>query len=150
MLFHSTKKCSVEEWVSVIKDGTMGALLRKLNPSNKDRPWRVLCDGECFLHSKAALAACERHSISLWKIPPRSPDLNPIEKFWSWLRRELRRRDLQDYKQKKAVLTKVQYIARVTQVLKGTKAQQVAKRIAAGFRKTCKEVDTKKGAAARS
>ena len=85
--------------------------MRKLNPSNKARPWRVLCDGEGFLHSKDARAACQRHSISLWKIPPRSPDLNPVEKFWSWLRRELRRRDLQDYRQKKACLTKAQYIA---------------------------------------
>ena len=127
-----------------------GPLLRKLNPSNRDRPWRVLCDGEGFLHSKDARAACQRRSISLWKIPPRSPDLNPVEKFWSWLRRELRRRDLQDYKQKKAALTKAQYIARVGQVLQTTKAQQVAARIAAGFRKTCKEVDDKKGAAARS
>ena len=134
----------------MIKDGTMGALLRKLNRGNKDRPWRVLCDGEGFLHSKDARAACQRHSISLWKIPPRSPDLNPVEKFWSWLRRELRRRDLQDYRQKKACLTKAQYIARVRQVLGTEKAQQVAKRIASGFRKTCKEVDDKSGAAARS
>ena len=56
----------------------------------------------------------------------------------------------QAYKQKKAALTKAQYIARVGQVLQTTKAQQVAARIAAGFRKTCKEVDDKKGAAARS
>ena len=52
--------------------------------------------------------------------------------------------------QKKAALTKAQYMARVGQVLQTTKAQQVAARIAAGFRKTCKEVDDKKGAAARS
>ena len=86
-------------------------------------------------------------SISLWKIPPRSPDLNPVEKFWSWLRR---RRDLQDYRQKKACLTKAQYIARVRHVLGTEKAQQVAKRIASVFKKTRKEVDDKSGAAARS
>ena len=89
-------------------------------------------------------------SISLWKIPPRSPDLNPVEKFWSWLRGELRRRDLQDYRQKKACLTKAQYIARVRHVLGTEKAQQVAKRIASVFKKTRKEVDDKSGAAARS
>ena len=89
-------------------------------------------------------------SISLWKIPSRSPDLNPVEKFWSWLRRELRRRDLQDYKQKRACHTKAQYIARITQVLRTEKAQRVAKRIASGFRKTCKEVDKNNWAAARS
>ena len=76
--------------------------------------------------------------------------MNPVEKFWSWLRRELRRRDLRDYQQKKACLTKVQYIARVKKVLQTRKAQQVAGRISAGFRKTCKEVAKKAGAATRS
>ena len=57
---------------------------------------------------------------------------------------------MQDYKQEKACLTKAQYIARVRQVLETAKAQEVAKRIASGFRKTCKEVDNKGGAAARS
>ena len=56
---------------------------------------------------------------------------------------------MQDYKQKKACLTKVQYIARVKDVLKTRKAQEVAARIAASFRKTCKEVAKSKGAAAR-
>ena len=150
LVFHRSKKCTIEEWVSAVKDGTLGGLLRQLNPGIKDRPWRVLCDGEKFLHSKASKAACELRKVSLWTIPPRSPDLNPIEKFWSWLRRELRKRDLQDYKQKKACLTKPQYIARVKQVLQTTKAKRVASNIACGFRKTCKEVADKKGAAARS
>ena len=150
MLFHCRKKCSVDEWVGAVKDGTLGALLRRLNPRIKDRPWRVLCDGEVFLHSTAAAEVYWRHSISVWKIPPRSPDLNPVEKLWSWLRRELGRRDLEDYRQKKACLTKVQYIARVKEVLRTRKAHNVAARIAAGFRKTCKEVDRKQGAAARS
>ena len=84
-------------------------------------------------------------SISLWKIPSRSPDLNPVEKFWSWLRRELRRRDLQDYRQKKACLTKAQYIARVRQVLGTEKAQQVAKRIASVSRKRARKSTTRAG-----
>ena len=150
VLFHCRKKCSVDEWVGAVTDGTLGTLLRRLNPQIKDRPWRVLCDGEAFLHSTAAHTVYWRHSISVWKIPPRSPDLNPVEKFWSWLRRELRRRDLEDYRQKKPCLTKVQYIARVKEVLRTRKAHNVAARIAAGFRKTCKEVDRKEGAAARS
>ena len=128
----------------------LGGLLRQLNPGIKDRPWRVLCDGEKFLHSKESKAVCEVRKVSLWAIPPRSPDLNPIEKFWSWFRRELRKRDLQDYKQKKACLTKPQYVARAQQVLQTTKAKRVASNIACGFRKTCKEVADKKGAAARS
>ena len=60
------------------------------------------------------------------------------------------RRDLQDYRQKKACLTKAQYIARVRQALGTEKAQQAAKRITSGFRKMCKDVDDMSGAAARS
>ena len=97
--------------------GLLGGLLRKPNPGIKERPWRVLSDGKKFLHSKAARSAYELRRVSLWKIPPRSPDLNPIEKFWSWLRKELRRRDLEDYKAKRPCLTKAQYIARVREVL---------------------------------
>ena len=149
IVFHDRKKCSVDEWVHVVKDGTLGSLLRKLNSRVKDRPWRVLCDGENFLHSKEAAKAYQRHSISLWKIPPHSPDLNPIEQFWSWLRRELRKRDLEDYKKKKPLLTKSQYINRVKQVLETAKAQRVAANICGRFRKTCKEVADKGGAAAR-
>ena len=86
----------------------------------------------------------------LWKIPAHSPDLNPIEKFWSWLRRELRRRDLEDFQQKRPPLTKDQYIARVTDVLQTDEAKRKARNIAAGFRRVCKEVADKGGAAARS
>ena len=128
----------------------LGSLLRQLNPGVRDRPWRILCDGERFLHSKNALKAYERHGISVWTIPAHSPDLNPIERFWSWLRSELRRRDLQDYKSKRPSLTKDQYIRRVKMVLSSAAASQRASRIAKGFRKVCKEVQKKKGAAARS
>ena len=121
-----------------------------LNPRITDRPWRILCDGERFLHSKDAKKEYSRHSISLWTIPAHSPDLNPIEKFWSWLRRELRSRDLADFRNKRIPLSKEQYIRRVKQVLQSTKANQKAANIAGGFRKVCKEVLKKKGAAARS
>ena len=88
--------------------------------------------------------------MSLWTIPPCSPDLNPIEKFWAWLRKELRRRDLEYYKKTKPCLGKAQYTDRVKQVLKKAMAQRKAANIAAGFRSVCKEVVRKGGAAARS
>ncbi|MDR2074922.1 MAG: transposase [Holosporales bacterium] len=28
--------------------------------------------------------------LSLVNLPPYSPDLNPIEKFWSWLKRQIK------------------------------------------------------------
>ena len=52
---------------------------------------------------------------------------------------------MQDYKQKKAALTKAQYIARVGQVLQTTKAQQVAARIAAGFTKNLRKSGRQEG-----
>ena len=138
-----------EEWKDAVRDGTLGRLLRSLNPMNKKRPWKVLCDGEGFLRAKNVKRLYERHSIQLWSVPPRSPDLNPVEKFWSWLRRELRAQDLRDMRQKKAPLTKAQYTTRVRSVMCSAKAQQKAANIARGVRKTCKEVIAKKGAACR-
>ena len=76
--------------------------------------------------------------------------MNPVEKFWSWLRRELRRRDLEDYKNKRQPLTKAQYVNRVKQVLQTQRVQEKAANIAAGFRKICKQISDKSGAAARS
>ena len=150
IVFHEWKKCTIDEWVGAVKDGTLGRLLRKLNPTVKDRPWRILCDGEGFLHSTKSMTAYARHDISLWKIPAHSPDLNPIEKFWSWLRRQLRRCDLQDFRNKRRPLTKPEYIARVKALLMTAKAKRAAANIAAGFRAVCKEVVDKRGAAARS
>ena len=42
-------------------------------------------------------------------IPPRSTDLRPVEKFWSWLRRKLRAMDLKDAVAKRPVLGKMAY-----------------------------------------
>ena len=58
--------------------------------------------------------------------------------------------EVQDYKNKREPLSKTQYISRVKQVLKSSKAKERASNIAGGFRKVCKEVQKKKGAAARS
>ena len=35
-------------------------------------------------------------------LPPRSPDLSPVEMFWGWVRRQLRLKDLNDLKQKRS------------------------------------------------
>ena len=64
IVFRTGKKCTTDGWVTAVRNGTLGALLRNLNPSLKNRPWRVLCDGEQFLDSKAATKIHGRHSIS--------------------------------------------------------------------------------------
>ena len=86
--------------------------------------------------------------VYLWGVPPRSPDLSPIEMFWSWARRQLRLRDLADLKKKRAPLGKTAYTVRLKTLLRGQKAQRVAGQCAGKFRSSCLEVIKNKGAAA--
>ena len=58
--------------------------------------------------------------------------------------------DLDDLRKKRRPLGKVACTARVKQVLKTKKAQTVAKNVAGRFRKACKQVVERGGAAADS
>ena len=109
----------------------------------------VLCDNEHFLTAAESMKAYAAKGIELWPIPPRSPDLNPIEKSWGWLRRELRRRDLKDLQENRPVLSKTAFRARVRAVLRAQRTQCAAKRFAHGLIKVCKEVKAKRGAVSR-
>ena len=60
--------------------------------------------------SRKAYRAC---GVSLWKLPAKSPDLNPVEKYWSWLRRRMRAMDLADQSAKRPALGKAAYKARL-------------------------------------
>ena len=141
---------AIDERAGLVRGSAPGGLLRKLKPKTTTRPWRVLSDGEMFLHSEEAETASVARSISLWEIPAHSPDRIPTEKFWSWLRRELKRLDARDPQQKRRPLTKQQYIERVKDTLPTESAQRKAANIAAGFRKVLKEVAIKQGVAVRS
>ena len=102
-------------------------------------------------HSSTKSApAHERASVTLWRVPPRSPDLNPVEKYWSWLRRKLRSLDLKDMIAGRPVIGKTAYIRRVRAVCKSRQSQRVAGACARGMWKVCQEVVRKKGARARS
>jgi transposase len=60
-------------------------LLRELTPG-----YVIVMDNASF-HRKAVLQAlAERAGCSVMFLPPYSPDLNPIENFWAWLKRSLR------------------------------------------------------------
>ena len=105
-----------------------------------------MCDNEKFLKAPGSTKACAKRGFKLWLVPPRSPDLNPVERFWSWLKRELRKRNLEDLRQKRPVLGKTAYRARVRSVLRSRKANATAASIAKGFRKVCRKVVANKGA----
>jgi len=50
----------------------------------------VLMDNATFHRKKKLRAIAEKFEIRVIFLPPYSPDLNPIEKFWSWLKSKLR------------------------------------------------------------
>ena len=123
--------------------------IKKLKPVSKRGPWTVLCDGESFLHCPESREAHRKVKVKLWQIPAKSPDLNPIDFFWAWMRRELRARDFADLRAKRPVLGKMAYKQRVVNVLRSAKAQRHAAACVRGLRKVCREVSLKGGAASR-
>ena len=132
-----------------MKEKALINAIKSLKPVQRSGPWHVLCDNEPFLRAHVCQEVYRKQRIVLWKIPARSPDLNPVEKFWGWLRRELRRRDLADLVKKRPVLGKMAYKLRIGAVIRSAKAQRVAKNYAAGLEKVCREVIKKKGAMTR-
>ena len=78
-----------------------------------------------------------------------SPDLNPVEKFWAWMRRALRSMDLAYCVAGRPVLTRQQYTARIRAVARSQRAQRAAAACATGLRRVCQEVQRRKGAATR-
>ena len=120
-----------------------------LNPARKTGVKHVLCDNERFLTTAASTRAMRQAKIRLWHIPPLSPDLNPVEKFWAWMRRALRALDLADCVAGRPVLTRQQYTARIRTVARSQRAQRVAAACAMGLRRVCQEVQRRKGAATR-
>ena len=149
VLWHpDSKKTNKEDWSQAVRDGKLTAALRALNPKKKRGPWTILCDNEGVLRANISMEAYRAKGIGLWSVPPKSPDLNPVEMFWGWLRKKLRSMDLEDLRKKRQPLGKTAYAARVKGVLKSAKAQTVAKNVAGRFRKACKQVVDRKGAAA--
>jgi len=50
----------------------------------------VVMDNATFHRKKTLRSIAERFGVRVIFLPPYSPDLNPIEKFWSWLKSKLR------------------------------------------------------------
>ena len=81
-------------------------------------------------------------------IPPRSPDLNPVEQVWAHLKRKLKAMDLADAVAQRPLLGKTAYKLRVRRLVRSRSFQRIAANVAMGLKKTCKEVIRKRGAAA--
>jgi len=133
--------------VDAARGGKLVDAIKALNPVKEDGPWHILCDNERFLTAPKSMAEYKKLKIRLWQIPPKSPDLNPVEQFWYYLRKRLRAMDFRDALEKKAVLGRMAYKARVKRVIQSVGAQRTAGNIAKGFAKICREVVRKGGAA---
>ena len=120
---------------------------KALHPDRARGPWHILCDNERFLDGDAATAAHARASVRLWHIPPRSPDLNPAERMWSWMRRKLRAMDMADLRAGKAVVKKSALKTRIRGLCRTRAAHVAAGRCVSGLRTVCREVIRRRGAA---
>ena len=149
VVVHKTRKLTAGEWCQALDRGDLKKAIRQLSPVKPHGPWWVLCDNEAFLRSARAQESYRKIGVKLWQIPAKSPDLNPVEQFWSWLRRKLRKLDLQDAVAKRPVLGRMAYVRRVRAVCRSQAAQRAASGCAKNLRKACQEVVRKRGAATR-
>lgn len=51
----------------------------------------IVMDNAAFHRKQRLLSITEENGYRLVFLPPYSPELNPIEKFWGWLKRKLRK-----------------------------------------------------------
>ena len=71
------------------------------------------CDGEKSLKVDSTY---RKHNLVAINFPPASPDFNPIETVWSWLRKDLAKREFEDLKHD-TIITTQQFRQRVSQIL---------------------------------
>jgi transposase len=147
VLWNDRRKVTSAEWAVAVTAGNLTAALRAVNPDRVRGPWNVLCDNEAFLRAGPSQEAHRACGVRLWKLPARSPDLNPVEKSWSWVRRRLRALDLADLVAKRPIVGRVAFKARVRRVLSSVRAKEVAAKCVRGLKKVAAEVVRKRGAA---
>jgi len=148
-LYHPDRKVDSEEWVrDAVQSGKLVAACKKARPDKHRGPWHVIADNESFLQKSRP--AHRRVNVHLWHVPPRSPDLNPVEKFWSWLRRKLRAMDLADLMAGRPPVGKTELKARIQQLSTTNECKRVARNCVRGLRKVCLEVRDKNGGASRA
>ena len=148
-LWHEARNVTAEEWAEAVEACNLKEALETVNPGRRG-PWTLLTDNESFLRAPASQAAHRKARVRLWKIPPTSPDLNPVEKFWAWVRKQLVRMDLRDLRAGKAAVNKSGLKLRLQRLVKTQKAKTVAGKIAGGLKKVCTEVSKRGGGPAKS
>lgn len=150
VFFHSYRKIATTEWVPAVRNGSLTAALRASRSSRCRAPWRILCDNESFLNSADTRRAHEHKRIELVHVPPRSPDLNPVEMYWAWLRRQLRAKDLADLTLRRPPITKQGLKIRIRALVRSPRGNEVARNCFGKLLAKCQECVDRGGAAIRS
>ena len=57
---------------------------------NLPKGYAIVMDNASFQRKSRLVLLTEQSGHKLFFLPPYSPELNPIENFWSWLKRRLR------------------------------------------------------------
>ena len=133
-MFHQWRKVDTTEWVDAVESGELKAACMEAS-GRSNGPWLVVCDNESFLTTAASKAAHAKKRVELWHVPPRSPDLNPVEMFWAKVRLWLREMDLKDLRAGRKPVQKTTMKERVKRLLRSEKARQVAKNMFASWHK---------------
>jgi hypothetical protein len=79
VVYHADRKLNEDEWSELVEKGKLVEAVKGLNPVSARGPWWVIVDNESFLRTDLSKAAYRKQKIKLWSIPPKSPDLNPVE-----------------------------------------------------------------------
>ena len=149
VLWHDNRKTDHVEWSAAVTAGNLTKALQATNPGKRIGPWKVLCDNESFLEHERSVKAYRKRRVSLLKIPPKSPDLNPVEKFWGWARKGLHKMDLADLRAGREVPGKTAYKERVRRFLCSAVAQKKARNFYGNLRTLSKKIVEKKGHAVK-
>ncbi len=75
------------EYISVLKE----ELIPEFNKAKRSIPgvWRLMQDNAPCHTARAVKAFLRQERIEIIEWPPYSPDLNPIENLWQWIKRKL-------------------------------------------------------------
>ncbi len=64
--------------------------LHQLHKANPDKKLMLILDNGSIHKSKKVRAFIQRHDwVELFFLPPYSPEYNPIERFWHWLKQKV-------------------------------------------------------------
>lgn len=117
---HYQKSITGQKMEDIIKNAMPDALEKSIDPNGR----RILQDGCPRQNCKKAKKAFEEIEALIFKIPPRSPDLNPIENFFHLVTKKLKRQVIEN---KIEAETKAEFKERVKNTMLNFDIQKIDK-----------------------